>query len=83
MAESVDALVSNTSGVKLVPVRDRLWVLRMSCKSLIYKTFSFYRVLKGANFEHYFSIKFKHHSIELPVFCLLGFYRQLQERMHQ
>ena len=26
MAESVDALVSNTNGVKLVPVRDRLRV---------------------------------------------------------
>ena len=27
MAESVDALVSNTSGVTPVPVRPRLWVL--------------------------------------------------------
>ena len=49
MAESVDALVSNTSGVKPVPVRDRLWVLRMSCKSLIYKTFFFWGVKKGVN----------------------------------
>jgi hypothetical protein len=29
MAESVDALVSNTSEVKLVPVRPRLWVLKI------------------------------------------------------
>ena len=28
MAESVDALVSNTSGRKAVPVRSRLWVHR-------------------------------------------------------
>ena len=27
MAESVDALVSNTSGVKSIPVRPRVWVL--------------------------------------------------------
>ena len=26
MAESVDALVSNTSGVKSIPVRPRVWV---------------------------------------------------------
>ena len=26
MAESVDALVSNTSGVKSIPVRSRVWV---------------------------------------------------------
>ena len=30
MAESVDALVSNTCGRKAVPVRPRLWVLRKS-----------------------------------------------------
>ncbi len=28
MAESVDALVSNTSGVKSIPVRPRVWVQR-------------------------------------------------------
>ena len=27
MAESVDALVSNTSGVTSIPVRPRVWVL--------------------------------------------------------
>ena len=30
MAESVDALVSNTNGCKAVPVRPRLWVLKAS-----------------------------------------------------
>ncbi len=30
MAESVDALVSNTSGVTSIPVRPRVWVLRRS-----------------------------------------------------
>ena len=28
MAESVDALVSNTSGVTSIPVRPRVWVLQ-------------------------------------------------------
>ena len=35
MAESVDALVSNTSGVTPVPVRPRLWVLLKKRKVLI------------------------------------------------
>ena len=29
MAESVDALVSNTSGVTSIPVRPRVWVLEI------------------------------------------------------
>ena len=35
MAESVDALVSNTSGVKSIPVRPRVWVLRKADNRLI------------------------------------------------
>ena len=31
MAESVDALVSNTSGFISMPVRSRLWVLKSGC----------------------------------------------------
>ena len=31
MAESVDALVSNTSGFTSMPVRSRLWVLKSGC----------------------------------------------------
>ena len=46
MAESVDALVSNTNGVTPVPVRPRLWVRQTPCKSLIYKVFYFSEVLK-------------------------------------
>lgn len=34
MAESVDALVSNTSGFTSMPVRSRLWVLRLFYNSL-------------------------------------------------
>ena len=37
MAESVDALVSNTSGRKAVPVRPRLRVLIAKRKALIHK----------------------------------------------
>ena len=35
MAESVDALVSNTSGLTSMPVRSRLWVLRKADNRLI------------------------------------------------
>ena len=43
MAESVDALVSNTSGVTSIPVRPRVWVLQTLDNQLIIKGFSFYR----------------------------------------
>ena len=35
MAESVDALVSNTSGVKSIPVRSRVWVQEMPDNRMI------------------------------------------------
>ena len=35
MAESVDALVSNTSGVKSIPVRPRVWVHKKADNRLI------------------------------------------------
>ena len=38
MAESVDALVSNTSGFTSIPVRPRVWVQ----KGESFKTFSFF-----------------------------------------
>ena len=41
MAESVDALVSNTSRFTPVPVRPRLWVLQTLDNQLIIKGFSF------------------------------------------
>ena len=40
MAESVDALVSNTSGVTSIPVRPRVWVLQTLDNRLIIKGFS-------------------------------------------
>ena len=45
MAESVDALVSNTSGFTSIPVRPRVWVLRWKLSSwwFNYLAFSFYR----------------------------------------
>ena len=42
MAESVDALVSNTSGVKSIPVRPRVWVLQTLDNQLIIKGFSLF-----------------------------------------
>ena len=38
MAESVDALVSNTSGVTSIPVRPRVWVLKRE----VQENFSFF-----------------------------------------
>ena len=43
MAESVDALVSNTSGVKSIPVRPRVWVLRKADNRLIISLICFLR----------------------------------------
>ncbi len=43
MAESVDALVSNTSGVTSIPVRPRVWVLINPDNRLIIRVFSFYK----------------------------------------
>ena len=41
MAELVDALVSNTSGVTSMPVRSRLWVLQTPDNQLIIRGFLF------------------------------------------
>ena len=41
MAESVDALVSNTSGVKSIPVRPRVWVPINPDNRLIIRVFPF------------------------------------------
>ena len=41
MAESVDALVSNTSGVISIPVRPRVWVQINPDNRLIIRVFSF------------------------------------------
>ena len=43
MAESVDALVSNTSGFISMPVRPRLWVRKILDNRLIIKDFCFYK----------------------------------------
>ena len=43
MAESVDALVSNTSGVTSIPVRPRVWVLK---KKLSFNFFFLYIHIK-------------------------------------
>ena len=45
MAESVDALVSNTNGRKFVPVRSRLWVQSVEyplCESVDYRVGIFF-----------------------------------------
>ena len=44
MAESVDALVSNTSGFTSIPVRPRVWVLRISDNRKVVRDFFFYTV---------------------------------------
>lgn len=42
MAESVDALVSNTNGCKAVPVRPRLWVHQFKLKVFSRKSKDFF-----------------------------------------
>ena len=49
MAESVDALVSNTSGFTSMPVRPRLWVLYMLANPVIGKHFCFIGYKQGIN----------------------------------
>ncbi len=41
MAESVDALVSNTSGFTSIPVRPRVWVLRKAENQFDFQLFLF------------------------------------------
>ena len=41
MAESVDALVSNTSGFTSIPVRPRVWVLKVVGNRVIINRFLF------------------------------------------
>ena len=53
MAESVDALVSNTSGVTPVPVRPRLWVQLKKRKVLNLNTV---RHLVFILLEHYLNL---------------------------
>ena len=43
MAESVDALVSNTSGFTSIPVRPRVWVLINPDNRLIIRVYSLYK----------------------------------------
>ena len=59
MAESVDALVSNTSGREAVPVRSRLRVQERLCKLLIFKHYtksSFFIPQIWSLFGHFWSI---------------------------
>ena len=44
MAESVDALVSNTSGFTSIPVRPRVWVLKAVDNRLLSTAFFLYRI---------------------------------------
>ena len=53
MAESVDALVSNTSGFTSMPVRPRLWVQKSLDSHSIIKTFAFKKHTKCALNDEY------------------------------
>ena len=65
MAESVDALVSNTNGVTPVPVRPRLWVRIFKRKALKLKKFRCFFIIL---LEHYWNI----FGID-PIFTYLYF----------
>ena len=53
MAESVDALVSNTSRFTPVPVRPRLWVLKTLVEQLL-RGFLLFKTSKMVTFGHHF-----------------------------
>lgn len=56
MAESVDALVSNTNDSNVVPVRLRLRVLFENLNDLIYKLLRFFVFLFWAKFGHFIEL---------------------------
>ena len=53
MAESVDALVSNTSRFTPVPVRPRLWVRKTLVEQLL-RGFLLFKTSKMVTFGHHF-----------------------------
>ena len=53
MAESVDALVSNTSRFTPVPVRPRLWVQKAPVEQLL-RGFLLFKTSKMVTFGHHF-----------------------------
>ena len=61
MAESVDALVSNTSGFTSIPVRPRVWVLKKAVNRLIDSLYCFIGYKQGINKRHNPSL-FPHHE---------------------
>ena len=54
MAESVDALVSNTSRFTPVPVRPRLWVLKTLVEQLL-RGFLLFKTSKMVTFGHHYA----------------------------
>ena len=60
MAELVDALVSNTSGVKSIPVRSRVWVQGKKAKQFDFKHLAFSYFV---NVPKLFPIGINQHSI--------------------
>ena len=63
MAESVDALVSNTSGFSSIPVRPRVWVQ----KGESFKTFSFFVMVYPICFQIFRKFRFvEYEGLTLP-----------------
>ena len=59
MAESVDALVSNTSRFTPVPVRPRLWVQRKRIMYFTLSVFSVFKDFKVLNVLKVFKVLFR------------------------
>ena len=71
MAESVDALVSNTSGREAVPVRPRLRVLKRLCKLLIFKHYTKSSFLYPSDLVTFWSLfSLSHRTDALGLFVL-------------
>ena len=74
MAESVDALVSNTSRFTPVPVRPRLWVLKTLVEAIL-RGFLLFKTSKMVAFGHHLHyddiLNFQENSLFLEIDIIL------------
>ena len=72
MAESVDALVSNTSGFTSIPVRPRVWVQGESSKGfLLFFMLFFVDIGNDGIFVSYFLTEKYHEKLDSSMYCHL------------
>lgn len=74
MAESVDALVSNTSNFTVVPVRPRLWVRKKRLRSLFY--YKSNKNIIDSHFTIFYSLKSIKNAIIQLIVNILAFFKE-------